>query len=367
MAYQQYRVTLKRLQIPVNKYDLWLKTAHVLKLSKKACQRLEWMIFYYTKAKKNASLTIRHFGLNRSVFYYWFNCFDENNLRILENQSTAPHKTRQRVINTIQEQRAIALRKKHIHWGKIKLAKVYLTIYREKLSSWQFQRLIQIYKLYPRPAKNARIQAKRQKAIKKKMITELKIKLPRLGFLLHFDTIEIHWNGLKRYIITMIDHFTKLAFARMYATKSSKSAQDFLLRVNYLLDNKINIVHQDNGPEFAKYFKELCERLNIAQYHSRPRTPKDNPSLERFNQTLEYEWLRDGNFTPNADLFNSKLKEFIIEYNFTRPHESLGYLTPIEFAIKYKQLSEMYPSLLLTRALFCANIECSLKYNNTCY
>jgi transposase-like protein len=348
MVYDQYHAALKRLQAPFDRYDLWRKTAKALGLSDKACLRLEWYIFYHTKAQEDASLTARHFGIHRSLFYYWFNRFDETNLRSLEDKSTSPHNTRQREISSVEEQRAVSLRKEHMHWGKMKLAKLYLDTFREKLSSWQFQQVIWIYKLYPKVARNTEIQAKRQKSQKKKRITELKRKLPIMGFLLHFDTIEIHWQGLKRYIITMIDHFTKLAFARMYANKNSKSAHDFLLRVNFLLDNKVINAHQDNGSEFAKCFKELCEKLNITQYHSRPRTPKDNPVCERFNQTLEYEWLRDGNFNPNVDLFNSRLKDFIIEYNFTRPHEALGYLTPMEFAIRYKQVSEMYPSYTIS-------------------
>src|SRR3990167_9311391 len=43
----------------------------------------------------------------------------------------------------------IALRKQYIHWSKIKLPYVYFGIYGEKISSWQFQRVIQEFKLYP--------------------------------------------------------------------------------------------------------------------------------------------------------------------------------------------------------------------------
>jgi len=344
MAYQQYRQALKRLPASFDKYALWRKTAATLRLSKEAFLRLEWIIFYHTKAAGNASLTIRHFGVPRSQFYYWFNRFNEQNLRSLENHSTAPAHTRQRQISSTEEQRTIALRKEHMHWGKMKLKREYFNTYGEEISSWQFQGIIQKYHLYPKPAKNTKTQKKRLRAEKKKKITELKVKLPRLGYLLHFDTIELYANGFKRYIITMIDHFTKLAFARMYATKSSTSASDFLSRVDYLLDGRIANAHQDNGSEFNKHFKELCQKLNITQYHSRPHTPKDNPVCERFNQTLEYEWLRDGNMTTNIDLFNQRLKEFIIEYNFRRPHQALGYLTPIQFAVQYRQLSERYPS-----------------------
>lgn len=344
MVYQHYRQALKSLSAPFNKYELWRKTAKTLRLSKEALLRLEWYIFYHTKANRNASLTIRHFGIPRSQFYYWYTRFDEQNLQSLENRSTAPHHTRQRIITSLQEQRMIAVRKEHMHWGKMKLVPNYQNEYGEQLSSWQFQKVIQIYKLYPKPVKNTIIQKKRLRTEKKKKINELKIKLPRLGFLLHFDTIELYANGCKRYVITMIDHFTKLAFARMYATKSSASAADFLSRVDYLLDGRIANAHQDNGTEFGKHFKALCQKLNITQYHSRLHTPKDNPVCERFNQTLEYEWLKDGNMTTNINLFNQRLKEFIIEYNFKRPHQTLGYLTPIQFAVKYSQLSERYPS-----------------------
>ena len=314
-----------------------------MKLSKKAFMRLEWMIHYYSKASKNASLTSRHFNIPRQMFYYWFNRFKEDNLRTLEDQDRKPKRVRQREITSVQEQRVINLRKTHLYWGKKKLAIIYFKTYQKKISSWKIQKTIEKYHLYPNPKRNQRIQSKRLKAQRKKRITELK-KKPILGYLIHFDTIVIWWNGLKRYIFTMIDEFTKIAFARMYTSKSSYNGRDFLLRVNYLLDDRILNSHQDNGSEFKKYFEKTCNSKQIKQYYNRPRTPKDNPSLERFNQTIQREWIRDGHFTPDVKRFNQELTPWIIEYNFVRPHETLNYLTPIEFAIKYKQLSQMYSS-----------------------
>ena len=70
--------------------------------------------------------------------------------------------------------------------------------------------------------------------------------------------------------------------------------------------------------------------LGIQRYFSRVRTPKDNPEAERFNQTLEYEWLYDGNLTTNCDKFNPAVTDWLIEYNFNRPHQALDYLTPMK-------------------------------------
>ena len=77
----------------------------------------------------------------------------------------------------------------------------------------------------------------------------------------------------------------------MYKNKSSKNGEDFLLRLNFLLDGKIPRVGHDNGTEFEKYFKTACQKLGIEQYHSRVRTPKDNPNNERFNRTLQEEFI----------------------------------------------------------------------------
>jgi hypothetical protein len=40
----------------------------------------------------NVSLTCRHFGINRSKFYYWEKRFDKSNLRSLENRPAVPLK-----------------------------------------------------------------------------------------------------------------------------------------------------------------------------------------------------------------------------------------------------------------------------------
>lgn len=333
--------------ILLNKYERWKRMAKLMKLSRKACLRLEWFIYYHTKGQRNVSLTCRHFNIPRQMFYYWFYRFKESNLRTLEDQDRAPKRVRQREITSLEEQRVVALRKAHIHWGKEKLAIIYFKTHQEKISCWKIQKTIEKYKLYPHPKKNQRIQVKRLRAQRKKRITEFK-KKPILGHLVHFDVIVIFWNGLKRYIFTAIDEFTKLAFARMYASRSSFNARDFFQRVNYLLDRRILNSHQDNGSEFQKYFEQACQKENVKQYYSRPRTPKDNSCLERFNQTLKKEWISDGHFTPDVKRFNQELASWLIEYNFSRPHETLDYLTPIEFAIKYKQLSQMYSSCTLS-------------------
>ena len=299
-------------------------------LSKEARKRLKWMDYY--RECKNACLTSRHFDISRKTFYKWLKRYNPHNLYTLENESRAPIHRRKREITQAQERRIVRLRKERVKYGKMKIAKLYVQEYGEQISSWKVQKVIELYKLYHHPVKTARITKKRLKAGKRKRITELKRKKQKAGFLLCLDAIEIRWNGLKRYIFTGIDHFTKVAFARMYKRANSYNAKDFFNRLYYLLDGKIDNLQTDNGSEFEKYFQGACIKLNLTRYYSRPRTPKDNPVNERFNRTLQEEFMDLGNFTTNTIKFNQNLTEWLIEYNFRRPHETLNYETPLKTA-----------------------------------
>ena len=298
------------------------------------------MDYYYQC--EDVSLTCRHFDTSRKTFYKWQNRYDPNNLFTLEDQSRVPINKRQKEITSEQEMRVVQLRKKYICYSKIKLVKVYLREYGEPISSWKIQYTIKKYKLYPNPRKTARITRKRLNAVKKKRITELK-KKPKNGFLICLDAIELRYSNLKRYVFTGIDSFSKVAFARMYRHANSYNASDFLNRLMYLTGGKIENIQTDNGSEFEKHFRHSCDKLNLNRYHSRPRTPKDNPVIERFNRTLQEEFVNRGNFNPDVIQFNSNLTEWLIEYNFYRPHDSLGNETPINLNNSTKVLP-MYPS-----------------------
>lgn len=334
--------------ILLTKYERWCKIADNLKLSKAAKNRLEWIIYYETRAIKNASLTCRHYGLSRKTLYKWLNRFEDTNLRTLEDQDRAPKHTRQKEYTPLQYERVVKLRKEHIRYGKIKLLTIYQSLYPNdnNISSWKIQCIIKRSRLYYHPKRQARINRKRQLSQKRKKITELKKRRVK-GFLLCLDTIVVYWKSKKRYILTAIDYWSKVAFARMYTTHSSYSAYDFLHRLYYVLDGKIGNIQTDNGSEFKKYFDQGLEKLNIPHYHSRARTPKDNPVNERFNRTLQEEFIALGNMTDNTKIFNQKLTEWLIHYNFQRPHQTLDYMPPINFSFKYHKVLPMYPSSTL--------------------
>ena len=316
----------------LEKCQRWRKTADIINLSAKARLRLEWIIFYYKVANENAYQTAEHFGITPKTFYKWLNRFNNGRQKVkdLEEQSRAPINTRDWEVTQTEEIRIIKLRRKYIHWGKKKLKRLYFREYSKTISTWKIERVIRKHKLYPNPVKAEKLATKRKEGKIKKRITNLVLK-PELWFLIHLDTIVIYWGNLKRYILTAVDHQGKFGYARMYKTKSSRVAKDFLYRLHYLLQESIPNVQTDEGSEFKGEFDQALEELKTTHWFSRVRVPQDNSEAERFNQTLEYEWLYDSNFTPDCNKFNKALTEWLIEYNFIRPHESLDYLTPIEY------------------------------------
>lgn len=323
---------------PIDKAKLWRQAASKVGLSDPARLRLEWMIFYYTVAVEKAYPTARHFGTTPRNFYKWLRRFEKQGVRGLEEQSRTPHQTRHWEVTRVEEERIKDLRRQFLRYGKTKLKIIYADIHGEAISTWKIERVIRRHKLYPSQQKVGQLV---KKGKPKPRIAQLEIK-PEPYFLFHLDTIVIYYGSLKRYIITAIDHEARIGYARMYTTPSSKNARDFLHRLHYLVGEPIVHIHTDNGSEFKGMFEVALEELDIPHWFSRVKTPKDNARCERFNETLQYEWLLDGNFNPNVNEFNHALTRWLVEYNFLRPHQALNYLTPMKY-LENKQTANLLP------------------------
>jgi len=328
-----YQISLR----PRNIYDHWRALAEYWQISSKAKQRLEWMIFYYSVGEKNAMLTAGYFGISRKTFHKWKKRFNPHFIQSLEEKSKAPHKVRQWEVTSIQEEQIIELREKHLKYGKKKLKRLYVKEYGEVISTWKIERVIRKHQLYPDPEEYKKKIKRQKRRAKKPKIRINKLKAfgfkPQPGKLWHTDTIILWWYGQRRVIFTALEDQTKLGYARAYLSGSSRQAKDFLQRLIYLSDGDIKIIHSDNGSEFAGEFEKACFELNIQQIYSRVRTPKDNPCLERFNWTVQDEWLSMSEVgLDDIKEANLDLTEWLIEYNNLRPHESLDYQTPIEYA-----------------------------------
>jgi len=116
------------------------------------------------------------------------------------------------------------------------------------------------------------------------------------------------------------------------------------LRVRRVLDRIVSerglpeAIVLDNGPEFrgralAAWSEERGVRLEFIQ----PGKPVQNAYIESFNGRLRDECLNANWFTSLSDA-RRKVETWRLDYNQQRPHSSLDYLPPAEFARKVAEM-----------------------------
>jgi len=96
----------------------------------------------------------------------------------------------------------------------------------------------------------------------------------------------------------------------------------------------------DNGPELtSRHFLAWAIERKIELLHIQPGKPTQNARLESFNGKLREECLNVSWFQNLFDA-RAKISAWRSEYNEQRPHSSLGYRTPSEFAREQKLVGE---------------------------
>ncbi|MBU9470430.1 IS3 family transposase [Burkholderia multivorans] len=88
----------------------------------------------------------------------------------------------------------------------------------------------------------------------------------------------------------------------------------------------------DNGPEFAgKLLDAWAYEAGVTLSFVRPGKPVENAYIESFNGRFRDECLNEHWFVSMRHA-KRLIEEWRIEHNTERPHSSLGYLTPAQFA-----------------------------------
>lgn len=330
-------------------------------ISSSAKQRLSMVEFFYQV--RDASVAARMFKMSRKTFYKWVSRYEKSGKQLssLENVSKAPLTKRKVQLSFTEEMQIKHLREQYIRLSKTKLQILYRRKYDVFMSQHHIQYVIEKHNLYydSLATKRRSLKRIRGRGAKKIRINEVNPRdyvSPQKPFFFCTDTIVLYLPyGIKRYVLTAIEYEKKIAYARCYTNKSSLSAFDFLMRLNMLVDGKIAAILSDNGSEFLKYFDEACKRLKIIHIYSRVNTPKDNSIDERFNRTVQEEFMQtDEYFEPlltKSTLIeaNQRLTDWLIFYNFERPHQTLKYMSPMEWYNHYqlKGVSPMSPSITL--------------------
>ena len=134
------------------------------------------------------------------------------------------------------------------------------------------------------------------------------------------------------YVHVAIDDHSRIAFSAIYPDETRASVLDFLdhaLAYYARLGIHFKALLTDNGTSYRSYaFADRCRELGLKHRRTRPYTPRTNGKAERFIQTALREWAYARTYQNSLDRENN-LKPWIHQYNWHRPHASLGLSPPI--------------------------------------
>lgn len=145
---------------------------------------------------------------------------------------------------------------------------------------------------------------------------------------------DVTASGRSIRVLNVIDAYTRESLAMEVDTSFAG------LRVTRVLDQIIAergmpwAIRCDNGPELtSRRFLAWALDRKIDLIHIQPGKPTQNGYVESFNGKLREECLRVSWF---QNLFEARriIANWRRDYNERRPHSSLNYLTPAEFAAK---------------------------------
>lgn len=318
-------------------------------LSKEAQQRLWWIDWYYDH-HKNISLTSRHFGISRATFYRWFKRYRRHNLYTLEDdkQTRRPRQVRQMTTPVHILQRIYEIRTDDLEKSKYE---IHEELRREEIivAHNVIQKVINRHTELKNTQHKKKIKAHKNRTIARlKAARELREKA--VGSLVQVDTKYFSVLGRKFYLFSAVDCKSRYAFVYAYTTITSTSAQDFIRRVREYFPFAIAAINTDNGSEYLKNFHAELESWGIPHYFTDPNCPKQNGRVERFHQTVEYEYFNyQYDLLDDLAMIREKCMEFNTKYNTKRFHQAIGYKTPYEFVIlqvekRTNQLYRMYGS-----------------------
>lgn len=153
------------------------------------------------------------------------------------------------------------------------------------------------------------------------------------GELLQVDALhEYSVPGRVRFQFTAVDPVTRFMFAEIYPRATSGNAARFLDNLLAAgMPFTVKSIQVDNGSEFKGHFEAACHRLGLAQFTIPPATPKANAKVERCHRTCREEHYAFEPPTQSRVEDQAALAAYVRDYNYNRPHQALGYLTPAEY------------------------------------
>ena len=237
------------------------------------------------------------------------------------------------------DQAALRLRIKEIAATRVRYGykRIHVILRRE---GWQVNHK-RIYRLYCEEGLNLRRKRPRRHVSAARRIAQPMALAPNECWSMDFVSDALY-DGRRIRALTIVDNFTRESLA-IKVDQGIRGEQVVNVLDQIASDRTLpKSIRCDNGPEFiSKVLDKWAYTNSVTLDFSRPGKPGDNAYIESFNGRFREECLNTHWFLSLEDA-KDKIEAWRQDYNESRPHTSLGYLTPLEFSGVTKKIKAEY-------------------------
>jgi len=269
--------------------------------------------------------TLEELDVNRSIFYRWYQCYQDNGYDGLANNSSSPKKFWNKIPDHVREQTVdIALEEtdkspRELAWHITDTQGYYI-------SESSVYRILKGYDLITSPA-----------YIVLSASDKFKSPTKRINELWQTDFTYFMITGWGWYYLsTVLDDYFRFILAWYLA--STMTANDVKITLDRAIEktgvHQVKVKHKprllsDNGPSYiSKELKDYLESHQIDHTRGAPFHPITQGKIERYHRSMK-NVVKLQNYYYPWDL-EEEIERFVEYYNNQRYHESLDNLTPAD-------------------------------------
>jgi len=269
--------------------------------------------------------TLEELDVNRSIFYRWYQCYQDNGYDGLANNSSSPKKFWNKIPDHVREQTVdIALEEtdkspRELAWHITDTQGYYI-------SESSVYRILKGYDLITSPA-----------YIVLSASDKFKSPTKRINELWQTDFTYFMITGWGWYYLsTVLDDYSRFILAWYLA--STMTANDVKITLDRAIEktgvHQVKVKHKprllsDNGPSYiSKELKDYLESHQIDHTRGAPFHPMTQGKIERYHRSMK-NVVKLQNYYYPWDL-EEEIERFVEYYNNQRYHESLDNLTPAD-------------------------------------
>lgn len=188
-----------------------------------------------------------------------------------------------------------------------------------------------VYRLYKEAGLSLRKKHRKKSYLKRGMPERPVLTAPNERWSMDFVSDKTS-SGRKFRVFTLLDEVTRECLALEVDSSITGGAVGRFLDKAGMFRGYPKEILSDNGPEFtSNAMNAWTYEKQIMQAFIDPGKPVQNAYIESFNGKLRDECLNQ-NLFRNLEEARGIIENWRNDYNQSRPHSSLGYLTPAEYA-----------------------------------